>query len=96
MSSSEVKSIIKRGSDGILDGPYTGSANTGGGVHSPMFVESLNSTHLIVVHEIGTVRLIDTKVKEITTLISSSKDTPVSIIEFVLLTKSNLLMRLVT
>ena len=38
---------------------------------NPIFIESLDGTHLLVVHIIGTVRLIDTTSGSITTLITS-------------------------
>ena len=63
-----VETLVKRGASGSPDGEYTGSANSGGGVSLPIFVESLNDTHLIVVQLTAEVRMIDTVDKIITTL----------------------------
>ena len=70
VDSSAVESIIKRGASGSPDGAYTASSSSGGGVSLPLFIESLNDTHLIVVQRTsGLVRVIDTVNKIITTLV---------------------------
>ena len=71
VDSSAVESIIKRGASGSPDGAYTASSSSGGGVSLPLFIESLNNTHLIVVQRTsGLVRVIDTVNTIITTLVN--------------------------
>ena len=66
----EVTTIVRKGGGGFADGVYTGSAYSGAGIYYPVFIEALNTSHLIVVHNTGQVRLIDTVNKMISTLIS--------------------------
>ena len=67
-----VESLVKHGSQSSPDGVYTGSSTTGGGVDKPIFIESLNRTHLIILCEPATVRMINTDQEVVSTLISDS------------------------
>ena len=66
LESLEVTTIIERGT---ADGVYTGFTSGGGGVSYPLFIESVNKTHLIVAQKTAEIRVIDTVNEVISTLV---------------------------
>lgn len=71
MNPTTVSTEVKQPAAGFdtKDGYYDPSHSLKGGIRLPTFIEAVNATHLIVVHYNGNVRLIDTTVKFISTLV---------------------------